>query len=164
MKQDSAIAMKDEQCVRRAIARAREGILRGQTPFGACIVKDGKVVSCEHNVVWRTGDITAHAEMHAIRKACRKLGTIDLSGCVIYSTCEPCTMCFSACHWAKIGRIVYGAGIADARQAGFNELAVSNRDMKRRGGSPVEIAGGLLREECVMLFRAWAARERSKAY
>lgn len=164
MKQDSALAIEDEQCMRRAIAKARAGILRGQTPFGACIVKGGKVISCEHNVVWRTGDITAHAEIHAIRKACRKLGTIDLSGCVIYSTCEPCPMCFAACHWARIGRIVYGASIADARRAGFNELDVSNRDMKRRARSLVEILGGVLREENILLFRDWAAKKHSKAY
>lgn len=150
--------------MRRAIAQARAGIARGQTPFGACIVKDGQVISCEHNVVWRTTDITAHAEIHAIRMACRKLRTVDLSGCVIYSTCEPCPMCFSACHWAKIDRIVYGADIADARKAGFNELSVSNRAMKRSGRSTVEIAGGVLREENVRLFSRWASKKQSKAY
>ena len=86
----------DERFMRLAIARAHEGVASGQSPFGACVVKDGAVVSCEHNVVWRTTDITAHAEIHAIRVACARLQSIELPGCVIYSTCEPCPMCFSA--------------------------------------------------------------------
>ena len=112
-----------------AIAKTREGIRHGQTPFGACIVKKGRVIACSHNEVWKNTDITAHAEVAAIRVACRKLGTIDLSGCTIYSTCEPCPMCFSAIHWAGIGKIVYGAGIADAAECGFGELEISNAAM-----------------------------------
>ena len=79
----------DELFMRAAIAKARQGIKRGQTPFGACVVKNNKVISCEHNLVWRNNDITAHAEIVAIRYACRKLKTINLSGCMLYSTCEP---------------------------------------------------------------------------
>jgi tRNA(Arg) A34 adenosine deaminase TadA len=127
-------------------------------------VKDGQVLSCAHNGVWETTDITAHAEVRAIRDACRKLGTIDLSGCTIYSTCEPCPMCFSACHWAKISRIVYGACIDDARRAGFNELTLSDENMKRWGNSPVELAGRLLLEENRALFRIWAEQGRPVPY
>lgn len=86
----------------------KEGVDKGQTPFGSCIVKEGEVVSCEHNRVWETTDITAHAEIVSIRATCNKLNTIDLSGCVIYSTTEPCPMCYSAIHWAKISKIIYG--------------------------------------------------------
>ena len=105
----------DEKFMRLAINKAKQGIKQGQTPFGACISKDGEVISCVHNIVWESLDITAHAEISAIREACKKLNTVDLSGCVIYSTCEPCPMCFSACHWAKISKIVYGAQIEDAK-------------------------------------------------
>jgi len=80
---------QDEKFMRLAIARAREGVDKGQSPFGACIVKNGEVIACEHNLVLQSTDITAHAEIHAIRMACRKLNSIDLSGSMIYSTCEP---------------------------------------------------------------------------
>lgn len=155
---------EDERFMRRAVEAARRGIEDGQTPFGACVVRDGEVVACEHNVVWATTDITAHAEVHAIRRACRELGTVDLSGCEIYTTCEPCPMCFAACHWARLDRIVSGARIADAREAGFNELGIPNREMKRRGESPVELEEDVLREACVELFRTWEERPDSRAY
>ena len=145
----------DSKFMSLAIKRAKAGIKKGQTPFGACLVKGGKVISCEHNTVWRCGDITAHAEMVAIKKACRKLKTIDLSGCVIYSTCEPCPMCFSACHWARISRIVYGAGIRDAKASGFNELPIPNAHMKSYGKSDIKITGGVLREDNLRLFEIW---------
>lgn len=141
--------------MRLAVEKANEGIEKGQTPFGACIVKGGQVVVCAHNVVWETTDITAHAEIHAIRKACQILKTIDLNGCTIYSTCEPCPMCFSAIHWANIDRIVYGAAIADAQQAGFRELSISNQEMKDAGNSCVDIKTGILQDECVALFDVW---------
>lgn len=155
---------RDARFMLRAVARAREGIEAGQTPFGACIVDGGEVVACEHNVVWAATDITAHAEVHAIREACRRRDTVDLSGCEIFTTCEPCPMCFAACHWASLDRIVYGAAIADAREAGFSELDLSNREMKRRGGSPVEVEGGVEREACRELFREWKERPDSRAY
>lgn len=160
--------LRDVEHMRRAIEAARSGIASGQTPFGACIVRSSdegdRVVAAEHNVVWATTDITAHAEVHCIRVACRELGTIDLSGCTIYSTCEPCPMCFAACHWARLDRIVFGARIADATDVGFNELSLSNEDMKRRGGSPVELVAGVEREACVELFRQWKDREDRRVY
>jgi tRNA(Arg) A34 adenosine deaminase TadA len=155
---------EDERFMRMAIEAARLGIERGQAPFGACIVRDGLVLACEHNGVWAETDITAHAEVRAIRAACRSAEDVDLSGTVIYSTCEPCPMCFSAIHWARIGRIVYGASIADARAAGFNELTIPNGEMKRLAGSGVQVEAGLLREAAAELFRIWAARPDARAY
>lgn len=155
--------MNDEDFMRLAIDKAKEGINKGQSPFGACIVKNGKMVVCEHNVVWKTTDSTAHAEVTAIREACRKLKTINLSGCTIYSTTEPCPMCFSAIHWAGIGRIVYGASIADAKKAGFDELQISNKTLKRLGKDKVRIESGLLKKECAELFEMWK-RNKGKAY
>jgi tRNA(Arg) A34 adenosine deaminase TadA len=156
---------QDEKFMRMAIEKTRAGIRAGQTPFGACIVSsDGNVIACEHNVVWATTDITAHGEVNVIRAACRALGTVDLSGSVIYSTTEPCPMCFSAVHWAKISRIVFGASIADARAAGFNELTIPNILMKDKGQSPVEIDGGCLREACVALFEEWKNAGQARTY
>ena len=150
--------------MRSAIQTARKGIRKGQTPFGACIVRRGKMIASAHNAVWKTTDITAHAEIQALRTACRKLGAIDLSGCVIYSTCEPCPMCFAACHWARISKIIYGASIADARRAGFNELCISNSLLKRKGRSTVKICGGFMRRENAALFRLWKDRPSARAY
>ena len=156
--------MTDKKFMRLAIRKAREGIRKGQTPFGACIVKNRRVLSCAYNIVWKSADITAHAEIHAIREACKKLNTIDLSGCTIYSTCEPCPMCFSACHWAKISKIIYGTSIRDAKTMGFNELFVSNKQMKKIGKSPLKIRGGFLREENFVLLRIWRKRKNKKVY
>jgi len=149
---------RDPGFMRRAIAKARDGIAAGQTPFGACIVRDGRILAAEHNAVWAATDSTAHAEVQAIRTACRALNTVDLSGSVIYSTCEPCPMCFSAIHWAKISTIVFGARIADARALGFSELTIPAETMRRQGGSPVEIVPDFLREECLALFREFEER------
>ncbi len=154
----------DPRFMKKAITKARQGIREGQTPFGACIVKDDKVISCAHNVVWKDCDITAHAEVCAIRQACLKLKTIDLSGCVIYSTCEPCPMCFSAIHWARISTIVYGARIKDAQRAGFNELAISNTQMKKSGKSPVKVVSGFCKQDCQKLFDLWLTRSQEKVY
>ncbi|MBI4517549.1 MAG: nucleoside deaminase [Deltaproteobacteria bacterium] len=150
--------------MRLAIAAATAGVEQGQSPFGACIARAGRVVSCVHNVVWADTDITGHAEVNAIRNACRALGTIDLSGCTIYSTCEPCPMCFAACHWARLDRIVFGVSIADAQALGFRELAISNVTMKALGGSSVESSGGCLREDNLRLFRGWRRRRGRRAY
>lgn len=150
--------------MRQAIHKARQGIKQGQTPFGACIVKDGKVIACAHNRVWRATDITAHAEIVAIRQACRKIKSIDLSGAVIYSTCEPCPMCFSACHWARVSKIIYGAGIDDAKRCGFNELCIANSQLKGLAQSRVKIVSGFLREEAVELFQFWVKQKNRKAY
>lgn len=154
----------DKKFMRLAFNKARQGIEKWQTPFGACIVKNGKVISCSHNVVWRKTDITAHAEIAAIREACKKLKTVDLSGAVIYSTCEPCPMCLGACHWAKISRIVYGTRIADAKKAGFSELTITNKKVKKAGRTPIKIVADFLREENLELFKLWAKRPDKKVY
>ena len=156
--------MTDEQYMRLAIDKAREGVAADQSPFGACIVRDGTVIACEHNVVWRTTDSTAHAEVTAIRAACRAVAGVKLANATIYSTTEPCPMCFAAIHWAGISRIVYGASIADAERAGFGELSISNFDMKRLGGSGVEIVPAVLAPEAAALFGEWLANPRHRVY
>jgi len=142
--------------MRIAMEMARRSVESGQSPFGACIVDGaGRVIARAHNEVVRNTDITAHAEIQAIRMACTALDSIDLSGCTIYSTCEPCPMCFAACHWARLDRVVYGAAIDDAKGAGFNELMISNLQMREIGGSPVAVDGGCLSEENAAAFRAY---------
>lgn len=155
---------QDEEFMQMAIDKCYEGVDAGQTPFAACIVKDGKVIACDHNIVWKSTDITAHGEIHAIRNACKNIQSIDLSGCTIYSTCEPCPMCFTAIHWARIDKIFYGADIADAERFGFNELKVSNHMLKEMGLSNVEIIGYFMKEKCVKVFEYWAASETKKVY
>ena len=150
--------------MRLALHAGRRGVADGQTPFGACIVRKDQVVARSHNTVWRSMDPTAHAEVNAIRRAARRLGTLDLSGCVLYSTCEPCPMCFSAIHWARLDAVVFGARISDARRLGFNELNVSDRTLKRLGGSPVRLVEDFMRGPCLELFRAWASRKSPRAY
>jgi len=163
-KSSGKFSKQDEYFMRLAIGKAMQGIKKGQTPFGACIVKKGRAISCEHNIVWQSTDITAHGEICAIRSACKALKSIDLSGCTIYSTCEPCPMCFAACHWAGIDKIIYGAEIKDANKAGFNELKISNNEMKKKGKSTVKIQKDLLSSECKKLFDEWEKANKSKIY
>jgi tRNA(Arg) A34 adenosine deaminase TadA len=162
--QENAVPKTDAEWMRLAIEKSREGVANGQTPFGAVITKNGELVIAAHNVVWATTDITAHAEVNAIRLACKKLNAIDLRGCTIYSSTEPCPMCFSAIHWAGMEKIFYGASIADAAAAGFNELPISNHDMKRLGQSRVEVVADLLREEAQEVFRQFVASVGKKIY
>jgi tRNA(Arg) A34 adenosine deaminase TadA len=156
--------MTDQQAMQHAIAIGRAGIAAGQTPFGSVLVKDGQAVATTHNTVWLDTDPTAHAEVNCLRQAARALGTIDLSGTTLYSTCEPCPMCLAAIHWSKVDRVVFGATIADAQEAGFTELPVSAQSLADLGQSPLQIESGLLREECASLFNEWKAAGLSNSY
>jgi len=156
--------MNDENFMQVAIEKARYGVQNRQSPFGACVVKNGEVISSGSNTVWKDGDITAHAEINAIRKACKKLNSVDLSGCIVYSTCEPCPMCFTACYWARISKIVYGARIKDAKRFGFNEMLISNEQMKSLSKSKIEIKVDFLRDECIEIFKQWALQKDRKTY
>ena len=143
--------------MRKAIREARKNLARPDGgPFGACIVKDGKVLAVARNTVLRQ-DATCHAEVNAIRKASKKAGTFDLSGCEIYSTTEPCPMCFGAIHWARLGAVHYGTDIRDAARAGFHELRISNGTLKALGKSRIRLVPGFMRSECLELFRDWSA-------
>jgi guanine deaminase len=155
---------QDAHFMRLAIDKALEGVGRGNSPFGATIVKGSDIVTVAHNVVWETTDITAHAEVNAIRLACKRLDTIDLSGCTLYSTTEPCPMCFSAIHWAKIDKIVYACTIADAQIAGFSELTISNAQMKEIGGSPVIVVEQYMRDESLKAFHVFNNKPDKRVY
>jgi len=132
-------------------------------PFGACIVKSGKVLAVARNTVLKK-DATCHAEVNAIRKASKKLKTYDLSGCTIYSTTEPCPMCFSAIHWAGIDGVIFGTRITDAKKIGFNELSIPAKKMKSFGKSRVKIFPNFLIKECQNLFKAWSALKNKNLY
>ena len=132
-------------------------------PFGACIVKGDKVLAVECNTVLMH-DATCHAEMKAIRKASRRLKTFDLSGCVIYSTTEPCPMCFSAIHWARIDAIVYGTTTKDAGKLGFNELEITDKRLKSLGKSEVKIVPRFMRMDCLKLFKKFNKLPNKKIY
>ena len=117
----------ENKYMQMAIEEARSGIRAGHGgPFGSVIVKDGKVIGRGHNRVVKNNDPTCHGEVAAIRDACAKLGTFDLSGCEIYTTGEPCHMCLCACMWANISKIYYGCTIVDNDRIGFRDDKFNN--------------------------------------
>jgi guanine deaminase len=153
-----------EELMQLAIDKCREGLARGQSPFGCAIAIGDRVVASEHNVVVLTTDITAHAEVNAIRSANRAIKNIFLEGAVVATTCEPCPMCMSALHWARVETVYYGAAIADADAAGFNELQFPAAELLRLGGSQVKLIGGVLSDECKKLFQEWLANPARQVY
>jgi guanine deaminase len=145
-----------ESFMERAIADALRGIERGHGgPFGAVIVRGGEILAMGHNEVLKTNDPTRHAEICAISRAAAKLGAPHFRGCEIYSTTEPCVMCFAAINWAQIRSVYFGTSVRDVKKLGFNELTISNRRLRTLGGSKVRIVPGLLRKECRALLEHW---------
>jgi tRNA(Arg) A34 adenosine deaminase TadA len=153
-----------EDLMRLAVEKARAAIADGQTPIGCAIAIDDQVVAVAHNRVLATTDITAHAEIVALRQACTGVGNIHLEGAMVASTCEPCPMCMAALHWARVAKVAYGATIADAKAAGFNELRIPAADIIRLGGSAVVLVPNVLTAECVALFDEWHQRGRVVPY
>ncbi len=147
-----------------AIDTCREGIAHGQSPFGCAIAIGDQVISRAHNTVVLTTDITAHAEVNAIRVGCKTIDKIFLTDAIVATTCEPCPMCMAALHWARVGTVYYGASIADADTAGFNELQLPAAELLRIGGSNVKLESGLLTEQCVELFELWKANPSKVSY
>ena len=154
---------EDKDFMRRAIALASESVRRGGGPFGAVIVKDGKVVAEGSNSVTILNDPTAHAEVTAIREACRKLGTFHLEDCTVYTSCEPCPMCLGAIYWAGIKQIFYGNTRKDAADIGFAddfiyeelECPLEHRRLPIRP---------LLRDEAQESFRLWEKKSDKVEY
>lgn len=147
-----------------AIDACRRGLEVGQSPFGCAIYHEGRVVAESHNTVALTTDITAHAEVNALREGCTAVGDIFLEGAMVATTCEPCPMCMAALHWARVETVYYGASIADAEGAGFNELQLPAKELLERGGSGVKLIGETLREPCRDLFQQWLANPERKVY
>lgn len=113
--------MKKEELMRKAIELSIENVANGGGPFGAVIAKDGEIIATGVNRVTSQCDPTAHAEVSAIRAAATKLGTFNLSGCEIYTSCEPCPMCLGAIYWAHLDKIFYGNDRLDAARIGFDD-------------------------------------------
>lgn len=153
-----------EDLMRLAIERCREGIAAGQSPFGCAIAIGGRLLACEYNTVLATTDITAHAEINALRSACHAIGGIFLEDAVVATTTEPCPMCMAAMHWARVKTVHYGASITDAADAGFNELHLTAADLLQQGGSRVQLVHGTLAGECRQLFDEWKAGPLAKVY
>ena len=150
--------MTPEELMQRAIEAARVGIDAGQSPFGCAVWLDGELVACEHNSVVASSDSTAHAEINALRAACRHKTTYLLEGAVVATTCEPCPMCMSALHWARVDTVYFGATIEDAARAGFNELSVPAARLLEIGRSSVRLVDSVLPNDCRELFDRWKAR------
>jgi guanine deaminase len=156
--------MTPSDLMRLAIEKCRQGIAAGQSPFGCAIAREDQVISCSHNTVVLTTDATAHAEVNAIREACRGINSYLLEGAIVATTCEPCPMCMTALHWARVDTVYYGATIADADVAGFNELNLPAAEVLRMGGSTVKLVPHLLQEECKELFAEWKNNPKRVAY
>ena len=149
--------------MREAIRLSIENVKNNGGPFGAVIVKDGQLVATGVNRVTDSCDPTAHAEVSAIRAACRKLHTYDLKGCEIFTSCEPCPMCLSAIYWAHIDKVYNGNTKEDATEIDFDdsfiydELAL-DRSKRRLPSEP------LLREEALAAFKLWAETDDKTEY
>ncbi len=118
----------NQQFMHEAIRLASENVISGKGgPFGAVVVKDGKIIAAMANTVTATNDPTAHAEVNAIREACKVLDSYQLDGCEIYSSCEPCPMCLGAIYWARPAKLYFAAGKDDAAHAGFDDSFIYNQ-------------------------------------
>ncbi len=149
--------------MQRAINLSKESVLNGGGPFGAVIARNGEIIAEGSNNVTTQCDPTAHAEVSAIRKAAEKLGTFDLSGCQIYTSCEPCPMCLGAIYWAHLDKIYYANDRKDAAEIGFDddfiyqELQLKPSERQK----PSEI---IMREEAIEAFRMWQQKEDKTEY
>ena len=155
--------MTNKELMRRAIELSKMSVQNGGGPFGAVIACNGKIVAEGSNCVTLDCDPTAHAEVSTIRKACKALKTFDLSGCEIYTSCEPCPMCFGAIYWAHLDKIYMGNDRKDAAKIGFDddfiyqEIALSPEQREK----PSEI---LLRDEALEAFRMLVEKEDKTEY
>ena len=155
--------MTKEELMRRAILLSVESVKKGGGPFGAVIARDGEIIAEGSNNVTIDCDPTAHAEVTTIRKATKALGTFDLAGCEIYTSCEPCPMCLGAIYWAHLDKIYYANDRKDAAAIGFDddfiyeEFALKPEERKK----PSEI---LLRDEALEAFRAWEQKDDKTEY
>jgi tRNA(Arg) A34 adenosine deaminase TadA len=153
----------DQKFLNIAVRLAINAVKKGGGPFGALIVKDGKIISRSANMVILTGDPTAHAEVLSIRKAARKLKTHDLSGSVLYCSCEPCPMCLGAVYWARLSMVVYAAKRSDAANAGFVDNLIYD-EMKLDPAGRKIIFRHLQTDNASEAFRIWQDKEDKVPY
>ena len=132
-------------------------------PFGAVVVKDGQVIGKGTNLVTSSNDPTAHAEINAIREACKTLETFDLEGCELYSSCEPCPMCLGSIYWANISKLYYASTKEDAAKAEFDDSHIyAEFSLPKQERSIPSIQ--LMRDEAVMIFEQWIASDKKIPY
>ena len=150
--------------MRAAIRLAVDNVKSGKGgPFGAVIVKDGKIIASGSNLVTSSNDPTAHAEVVAIRNACKALGTFQLDGCEIYTSCEPCPMCLGAIYWARPARIYFGCTKKDAADINFDDSFIYEEiplPVEKRSIPTVQF----LRDEAIAAFKAWTDKDDKIAY
>ena len=149
--------------MRKTIALATTNVEKGGGPFGAIIVKEGKIIAKGTNRVTHKNDPTAHAEVEAIRKAAKKLGTFHLQGCEIYTSCEPCPMCLGAIYWAHLDKIYYGNTKVDAKKIGFDDSFIYNEIALNPNERHIKTIQ-LLPEEAINTFKAWQKKEDKVEY
>jgi tRNA(Arg) A34 adenosine deaminase TadA len=147
----------------RAIELSLANVVAGGGPFAALVVKDGAVLAEGVNRVTASNDPTAHAEVVAIRAACAALGSFQLSGCEVYTTCEPCPMCLGALYWARPDRVFYGNSAADAAAVGFDDSHIYAELARPRGERRLPMQQ-LMREEALAAFRAWEEKSDKVRY
>ena len=152
-----------EQFMRRAIALSVDNVKRGGGPFAAVIVKDGVIVAEGTNRVTADHDPTAHAEVNAIRQAASRLGTFDLTGCDLYSSCEPCPMCLGAIYWAHLDHLYYGCDKHDAARAGFDDSFIYDEIALRPADRRLPSAQ-VLHSEALQAFEDWMKKEDRVEY
>lgn len=155
--------MKDREYMQQAIDLSVENVRNGGGPFGAVIVKDGRVVATGVNRVTANCDPTAHAEVSAIREACQKLQSFKLEGCTIYTSCEPCPMCLSAIYWAGISKVYYGNTKQDAEDIDFSDKFIYEEIEKSPSlrAIPMEM---MMRDEAQIAFDEWKNKEDKIEY
>ncbi len=150
--------------MRAAIRLARKGMNKNSGgPFGCVIVKDGKVIARAHNAVTDLNDPTAHAEVVAIRKACKKLKTFQLTGCEIYASCEPCPMCFGAIYWARPDKVFFAATREDAAQAGFDDDFIYHEIDLAHAARKIPFEA-MQSKEAVTVFDEWKTKPDKSVY
>jgi guanine deaminase len=153
-----------QKFMQRAIALALENIRSARGgPFAALIVKDSRVIAEGTNRVTLASDPTAHAEIVAIREACKALGNFQLFGCDLYTTCEPCPMCLGAIYWARPARVFYAGTAADAAAAGFDDAFIYDEVRRLPEARRIPMAQ-ILRDESLAIFSAWLRLENKKPY
>lgn len=151
--------MTPEELMELAIEICRQGIGKGQTPFGCAIQLDGKLIAVAHNTVSESIDVTAHAEINALREGCKIVRSPHLEGAIVATTCEPCPMCAAALYWARVDTIYFGASIEDAAQAGFDQLKLPLKQLFEAREGNTSLVPGVLRSACQDLFAHWRDRQ-----
>jgi tRNA(Arg) A34 adenosine deaminase TadA len=145
----------EEKFMGRAIELAIDNVRSGRGgPFGAVIVKDGATIAEGTNCVTSSNDPTAHAEVVAIREACKKLGSFQLEGCELYTSCEPCPMCLGAIYWARPARVFYGASAGDASAAQFDDAFIFREIAQPARLRKIPMTQ-VMRDEALAAFRVW---------